>query len=305
MNSLILVTLGIVALISFLFLLILSPKKTETFQLGENHKLDPTLSKIVQLFGGDITTFFPETLEKQSKDDKLERLIQSSSNPWNVTLQEFLVLRFVFAGGGLILGAVVGALASYFITIVEMPAPLMFLLLPAGIIGGGFLGFKYPEVVYENEKSSRDSEFKGNLPEAIDYLIMILSGGGYSLPVAFEMSLDYLPDGAVHDEFSKIVSDLHTGKTMESALNDFAERVPSEGIRAFSRALNNANKLSVSVVEILKARAEASRKELELEIEKRLAVLPVRIMLVLSPASAGAIMLIALAPSAHAIMQML
>lgn len=41
---------------------------------------------------------------------------------------------------------------------------------------------------------------------------------------------------------------------MEMALNSFSERA-SDGIKSFVKALNNANKLSVSVVEILKARA--------------------------------------------------
>jgi pilus assembly protein TadC len=134
---------------------------------------------------------------------------------------------------------------------------------------------------------------------------MILSGGGYSLPVAFEMSLDYLPTGVVKEEFTKIVSDLHTGQTMEMALNSFAERVPSEGIKSFVKALNNANKLSVSVVDILRARAFASRKDLETEIEKRVTGLPVKVMLILSPSSAAAIIIIAISPSISAIMNML
>ena len=71
------------------------------------------------------------------------------------------------------------------------------------------------------------------------------------------------------------------------------------------KALNNANKLSVSVVEILRARAFASRKELETEIEKRVTGLPVKVMLVLSPASAASIIIIAISPSISAIMNML
>mgnify|MGYP000712204694 CR=1 FL=1 len=56
---------------------------------------------------------------------------------------------------------------------------------------------------------------------------------------------------------------------------------------------------------ILKARAFASRKELETEIEKRVTGLPVKVMLVLSPASAAAIIIIAISPSISAIMNML
>lgn len=303
--NLILATLGIVALVIFVFLMILSPKKTSSFELSDSSQLDPTLARLVILFGGDVSSFFPESVIRKGENEHLKRLIESSSNPWNVTIHEFVIIRLALATAGAISGLIFSLFLLFLGESFGVPVVMAGLLTPVIIVLGGLLGFKYPESTYETEKKRRDKEFKMNLPEAIDYLIMILSGGGYSLPVAFEMSLDYLPQGVVHEEFSRIVSDLHTGKTMENALNDFAERVPSEGIRAFSKALNNANKLSVSVVEILKARAEASRKELELEIEKRLSTLPVKVMLVLSPSSALSIMLVALAPSADAIMNMM
>lgn len=303
--NLIFATLGIVALITFVFLMILSPKKTTSFELSDSSQLDPTLAKLVTLLGGDVSSFFPESVIKKNENEHLKRLIEASSNPWNITIHEFVIIRLVLATVGAISGLILGLLLILTGESLGVPIIMAGFLTPVLIMLGGLLGFKYPESTYETEQKRRDKEFKMNLPEAIDYLIMILSGGGYSLPVAFEMSLDYLPEGVVHEEFTRIVSDLHAGKTMETALNDFAERVPSEGIRAFSKALNNANKLSVSVVEILKARAEASRKELELEIEKRLSTLPVKVMLVLSPSSALSIMLVALAPSADAIMKMM
>ena len=52
-------------------------------------------------------------------------------------------------------------------------------------------------------------------------------------------------------------------------------------------------------------RDNQSRKELETEIEKRVTGLPVKVMLVLSPASAASIIIIAISPSISAIMNML
>ena len=89
---------------------------------------------------------------------------------------------------------------------------------------------------------------------------------------------------------------------MESALNNFASRVPSESIKAFSKALNNANRLSVSVVDILSSRSDTSRKELELEIEKRISTLDTKVMMVLSPTAMLSIMIVALAPSVQTLL---
>ena len=84
---------------------------------------------------------------------------------------------------------------------------------------------------------------------------------------------------------------------MEAALNDFEKRVPTEGIRAFVKALNNANKLSVSMIDILENRARASRAEREAEIEMRIQKLPTKVMAILMPASLISIMAVALAPA--------
>lgn len=298
MNNIIIATFGIVALVISILVLILSPKESKYFNLpSDDSEMDATIRKVLNLIGGDVAYLGNTQIKRMSKDGEIEKLLVSSGNPWNINVQEFVILRFVIAIMGFVFGIALG--------IVFGIVTGFFFLSPAPAILFAFLGWLYPKNAYEGRKKQREMEFKAKLPEAIDYLIMILSGGGYSLPVAFEMSLDYLPIGVVKEEFTKIVSDLHTGQTMEMALNSFAERVPSEGIKSFVKALNNANKLSVSVVEILKARAFASRKELETEIEKRVTGLPVKVMLVLSPASAASIIIIAISPSISAIMNML
>ena len=292
MNNIIILTIGIVAIFGFLFLLILSPKKTTNFKLSDDDELDSVLKKVVTLIGGDVLAFSENIRFKpKTRDDKLEELIHSCGNPWKVSLFEFQVIKLSLAVALGIVGAILGILLVVSDFAFWGISPI------ASIALFAYLGYLYPNSYYEGVKKSRDLEFKKNFPEAIDYLLMILGGGGYTLPVAFEMTLEYLEEGAVKDEFTKIVSDLHTGQTMESALNNFASRVPSESIKAFSKALNNANKLSVSVVEILAARSDASRKELELEIEKRISTLDTKVMLVLSPTAMVSIMIVALAPS--------
>src|SRR5574344_189934 len=243
MNNIIIATLGIVALVISILVLILSPKESKYFNLpSDDSEMDATVRKVLNLIGGDVAYLGKAQIKRMSKDGEIEKLLVSSGNPWNINVQEFVILRFVIAIMGFVFGVALG--------IVFGIVTGFFFLSPAPAVLFAFLGWLYPMNAYEGRKKQREMEFKAKLPEAIDYLIMILSGGGYSLPVAFEMSLDYLPIGVVKEEFTKIVSDLHTGQTMEMALNSFSERVPSEGIKSFVKALNNANKLSVSVVEI-------------------------------------------------------
>lgn len=297
MNNILIVTIGIVAVFSFLFLLILSPKKSTKFKLSSDEELDSVLKKVVSLIGGDVISFAENTKFKpKTRDEKLEELINSCGNPWNVSVYEFQVIRLTLAVAMAIVGAIIGIIlittGFAFFGIGPIIAIAIF----------SYLGYLYPNSYYEGIKKNRDLEFKKNFPEAIDYLLMIIGGGGDTLPVAFEVCLDYLDEGVVKEEFTKIVSDLHTGQTMESALNNFASRVPSESIKAFSKALNNANRLSVSVVDILSSRSDTSRKELELEIEKRISTLDTKVMMVLSPTAMLSIMIVALAPSVQTLL---
>lgn len=298
MNHVLLFTLGIIFLIGLLFLLVMMPNKKNDYEFSQDSNLDPTLKKILALVGSDIHSFTADKVSVEAKNNDITRLIEASGNPWNVSAYELVALRYVFA-------CLYFVGASLLTAILAFVHPLFGLVGVALVIGATLLGFQYPTTYYESVKKDRESKFKANLPEAIDYLVMILGGGGYSLPIAFEMSLDYLPEGVVRDEFTKIVTDLHTGQSMETALNNFAKRVPSESIKAFVKALNNANKLSVNILDILITRSKESRKELELEIEKRVSTLGTRVMLVLSPTSAIAVILVSASPSFAAIINMM
>ena len=291
LQPIILITLGMTAIISILFFLALFPLRSNKILLSQNNNLDPAMAKLLKMFGGDAVALFPQsTVSSQVKSTKIEKLFQESNNPWKITKQEFFILRVILFGIGCLISFVIfGALitnGNVFLGIILSPlAPLIL--------------YNYPVTYYKSEADSRNMKFKSQLPEAIDYLILSLSGGGYSLPIAFEQATEYLQEGIIKDEFIQIISDLRTGKTMEASLESFAERAPTEGIKAFTKALINANKLSVSMTDILRARADASRKELENEIEKRVVTLPTRVTMVLSPACAIAICLVAIAPSVH------
>lgn len=291
-------TVAIMVLLFLVALLVFNKGKTKDFHLSYNSNVDPRLRKVSELLGEDIRGLIPDdVIEKQTKNKNLTRLLNNSGNPWNVTLFEFLMIRYIL----LILGIIIGLISSfvlYFVLGNILLGVIITIILP-------MLLYFYPTSYYENIISNRESSFKKDFPEAIDYLIMAVSGGGYSLQSAFERTVQYIPKGAVKDEFEKIVQDLRIGKTLEDALLDFSDRVPLDSIKSFSKALINANNLSVNIVDILRARAKTSRKDLELEIEKRIMNLPTKIMFILTPTSVFSILIIVLAPSIATLMKLI
>lgn len=290
-------TIGIVAIVVLLFLMIFSPSKTGNIVLSQGNNLDPTMSKLLKMFGGDIYALLsPNIIRSQTKSSSVKRIFLESGNPWKITFQEFFILRIILG----VLGIIVSISLIAFMSAIKLGFLGIFVcpLFP-------YLFYNYPVNYYKDIANKRNLQFKAQLPEAIDYLIMALSGGGYALPTAFEEATKYIQNGIIKDEFMMIVNDLRAGKTMEASLNSFADRAPTEGIKSFTKALNNANKQSVSMVEILRARAYASRKDLETEIEKRVSTLPTRVTLILSPTSAISIGIVAIAPSLYTISTLL
>lgn len=282
---------SIVAIIGLLFVLLFKTPEAKDYYISSNNNLDPNMKKLIKIFGPDILGLTSTKRQaKMTKDDKLDLLMRRAGNPWNLTVAEFYLLKATLASLGLIIGLIVGfiigSLTNFILGIIIV------VILP-------LIGWLYPTSTYENIANERDMAFKKALPEAIDLLIMAMSGGNFTLINGIREVIPHLPQTPIKDEFIMITQDVDAGMSVTQALENFALRAPTDGIKAFVKALINANKLSVDMTMILQARARESRKELRDEAEKRIAALPLKVMGVMSPGSAISITAIAIAPSIY------
>lgn len=285
-----------ILIVGFVYLLITPNTSTETFFLNKNTKIDPTMKRAINFMGGDIAALIPRSIKKRNRrNKKLERLFITSGNPWNLTQEEFLVTRIFLGLGGLVLSVLACVLVIY-----QLLGTFLSIAIVLFLTIGGFF---YPKYLYKSESDDRMQDFKRELPEAIDYLLIAMSGGTYSLPSAMEKIIKYLPEGVIKGEFTHIIDDLNSGLTLEYALNSFAKRAPTEGIEAFVNSLNNASKLNAPIGEILKNRAEASRKELNAEIDKKIASLSTKVLVAFGPPSYLSILIVVIAPTASTLME--
>lgn len=284
-------------IVLFVYVLITPSVKSETFLLNKNSELDDNLQKALNLLGGDISALIPNNLKKKKrKNRKLAKLFVTSGNPWNLNVNEFFVVQVFLGMGAAILASILAYLIGSFMGY-SFSGLLGFVLI--------ILGYQYPVIYYKSVSADRIKAFKKELPEAIDYLIIAMSGGTFALPVAIEKTIKYLPQGVMKDEFIRIIDSMNSGKSLTTALDEFAERAPTEGIEAFVNSLNNANRLSAPVSEILKNRSEASRKEFNAEIDKKIATLSTKVLMVFGPMAYVSILIVVLAPTASSLLQML
>lgn len=297
--NLLLVSISIVSILCLVIMLLFKTPGSNNYYIPLSGDIDPSIRKLVKVFGPDIVALSPSVLKKsKTKTEEIELLITKSGNPWGITATEFTLITATLFVLGIILGIILAALFAFLVPN----------LLIIGIIIGFITPFclsLIPKAKYQSDSATREMEFKKNLPESIDLLIMALSGGNYTLINGIEEIIPHMEETVIKEEFVRITQDVESGMSVSESLRNMAERVPTEGIKAFVKALINANEQSVDLTEILKARARASRKELKDEAEKRIMKLPTKVMGVLSPTSALCVCAVAIAPSAYMLIQVL
>ena len=269
-------------------ILVLFSKKTNTtqFYLSNEDKLNPNMVKFINLLGGDIMAIVPKNLQKKSVESKeIDEVFKASGNPWEVTKLEFYVLRLSY-------GFIGFAIAVLFAYILKTGLPIAVGL--AGIMT--FLGWNRPISQYRKIAKVREREFKKFFPEFLDYLTMIMGDGTNTFANAIEISVPYLLDSTVKEEFERVSESINAGMNTDTALTLLADRIPTPALQAFVQAVNNANKLNTPMDGLMRNRAKQSREDLRNDMELVIQSLPNKTMLTTAPVAILAIILIALVP---------
>lgn len=287
---------ALVALIvSLLAYSVLVPRNTTRFALTVDENIaDATLLKFLSVVSTELYASLPQGAKKDRAHPQLESLLTRSGNPWKVTAQEFFFIQFVTAFLGFLLGW--GAWG-----ILDMVTTLPWWL----IVGGAtILGFMVPRLKYKEQAKSRDLDFKRQLPEALDLIIISLAGGN-TFVQALREALPNMAPGVLKEEFKNILASIDTGRTLNESLVNFGERAPNESIKTFVTAVREANELNVPLIDVLQSRAEASRQEFFALIHNKTAQLSSKMMAILTPTLIPAVGIIVLAPALMSLMSSL
>lgn len=287
MDNVIIIALLLAIAIGLLLYLFLVPRNVNSFS-PEIDKKDKKMRMLAAL-SDEFNNSLPlgvGPMQNKKEYPKIESLIRRAGNPWNLTAQEFVFTQWTFALIGFVLGWVAWGVIQNFVAVP------WFIVVAALTV----LMFFYPKSKYSEQAKKRDLEFKRQLPEALDLMIISLSAGT-TFSQALRDSIPNMPDGILKDEFLQIEKNLRAGKSLDEALTAFGERAPNESINSFIKAVKEATKLDVPVIEILEARSAASRQDFFSLIYEKTAKLESKMMMVLTPTLIGAVLIIAILPS--------
>jgi len=276
-------------LMLLIFYILFVPKNNNDLNTETNQNANPLL-KAINVIGNDFYKSLPKGFIREDRREKahprIESLIVRSGNPWKLTAEEFVMIQYA--------SAFIGFLASWVVwyglsTVISLP---WFIVVPLVTLFAFFI----PHIKYTEQAKNRDLEFKRQLPEALDLLVISLSGGR-TFTHALREIIPIMQEGVLKEEFKTVIRSLDTGKTLKEALDEFATRAPNEGIETFIRSVQSATEVNASLSQTLASRAAASRQEFFALIHEKTAKLESKIFMILTPTMMPAVLVVAVAPS--------
>ena len=277
------------------------PKRTGRFAPdNEDETSGNAALRALTVLSSEIYSALPSgTRSAQTKNQRnliqIDDLLVRSGNPWGLKAEEYVFIRYITG----LIGAVAGA--AIWFTVYSFSIVLPWYALVAGF---ALVGFLYPGINHREKAAERDLDFKRNLPEALDLIIISVSAGR-TFNQALREAIPHLQDSYLKTELSTVVRSVDSGRPMKEALDSFAARAPSTSIVTFTRSLQEATELNVSLEGTLRSRSDESRAELFSMIRERTAALPVKMTAVLTPTLSFALMIILLAPFVTSLMAIL
>lgn len=276
----------------------LVPKRRDRFKPdNEEETSGNSALRALTVLSSEIYSALPSTGAAKAQRDltRIDDLLTRSGNPWGLRAEEFLFIRWITG----LIGGIGGAVIWFATFTFGVWAP-WYIIVP----GFAVIGFFYPYILHREKAADRDLDFKRNLPEALDLMIISISSGR-TANQAIRDTVPHLKDSYLKDELQSVVRSVDAGKPMAEALDGFADRAPSTSIVTFTRSLQEAIELNVSMEATLRSRSDESRAELFSLIRERTAALPVKMSAVLTPTLSAALMIILLAPFVTSLMAIL
>ncbi len=203
------------------------------FQGGLGRTLLPLLQQ---------ATAYAVMLRLPKQRAQLELWLRQADHPAGLVPSEVLGLSLL---GAVVFGGLTG---------LEIAWPMA---LPLAV-----LGLVLPYTRIRELADQRTQEVSRSLPTMADLLVLSMeSGMDFIGAVRLLVSKSTATSGrlAIRDEFLVFLQQLQLGRTRKSALQQFAERVPTEPVRAFTTAVIQAEEKGMPLRDVLRIQAEILR----------------------------------------------
>ncbi len=178
------------------------------------------------------------------KRRSIDEMLKHSGDWLGLTANEFVALSAIGCVGFTVMG-----LTS--VTLAELPTILVFFFAGLGAI--------MPYVRASGEMQRRFKEVNRALPGAID-LASLCMGAGLDFPGSIRQIVDKAGrEDSLVEEFRFMLRELELGRTRRQALENFADRCPTEAVRDFVGTVIQSEEKGNPLAEVLRIQATMLR----------------------------------------------
>ena len=212
-----------------------------------------------------FVTWLARAMLRLNAKQSLESLsmLLMSAGMRNTSAQTFLAAKGISAGGGILLGIVIGAFSS-------VTAAVLF----ASILGA--VGYIAPAIVVSQRAKRRQSTIVSQLPDALDLLAVSVEAGlGFDGAVA---KLTQYMSGPLPEEFELALGEMRIGESRSDALKKLAQRAGTPEVSSFVRSIVQADQLGTSLGRILRVQATDTRLKRQAIAEERAMKAPIKML---------------------------
>ncbi len=200
-----------------------------------------------------------------------------------ISLEAMLGLKVILGIGGLALG----------ISFISFDSPV----LRVACIGlAAALGFYLPEIYVNRKVEERQAEIRTDLPDVLDQLTVIVEAG-----LGFDSAIGRLVEtgnGALIDEFGRVLRGIRLGQTRAEALEGLGVRTDVPEVKQFVAAIKQTESIGVPMARILRTQSHHMRELKRLAAEERAMKLPVKLVLPMVMCMLPALFLVLIGPVA-------
>lgn len=132
-------------------------------------------------------------------------------------------------------------------------------------LAGLVIGLFIPRIFVGQKQKKRLRDFNAQLPDMLNLMVNGLRAG-FSTMQALEAVSKELPP-PINEEFRRVVQEMQLGITMESALDNLLERIPSEDLDLVITAINVQREVGGNLAEVLETIAHTIRERIRIKGE--------------------------------------
>jgi tight adherence protein C len=199
-----------------------------------------TFEPMIRMVAGWVA-YFPLSDQRR----KIDELLKHAGDWKGLTANEYFALVIISAIGMSGVGLLIANLA-------ELP-PIVFVAFTA-------LGALMPYMEITGERDRVFKECNRSLPGSID-LASLCMGAGLDFPGAIRqiVAKSGNTEDALHEQWETVLQELELGRTRRLALENFADRVPTESVRDFVSAVVQSEEKGNPLAEVLRIQATMLR----------------------------------------------